>query len=234
MANQQTGQQTNQSGQPNYFGGQTQNQNQWGMGGQGQFGGSGYGTGYQGAGMYDPASWGIGNPAGGPYSGPNQGYGANWYAAPRYGGFGGYGYGNQGYGGYGYGYGQGQWGNQGFGGLGQPVTETITEWWLIPGPATGMGPQNTQRADQRVEEDVCDRLTAHGHLDARTISVSVKDGEVTLTGTVDSRQAKRVADQIADGVAGVKDVHNQLRVQPQQGQQQQQHQSQTQQTAKTH
>jgi hypothetical protein len=136
-----------------------------------------------------------------------------------------------GYYGGGYGYGQGQWGGQGYGGpqyagLGGPITESIAAWWLVPGPATGMGPQNGQRPDQRIEEDVCDRLTTHGHLDARHISVNVKDGEVTLTGTVDSRQEKRTADAIADSVSGVKDVHNQLKVQQSPGQQQGQGQQQ--------
>jgi hypothetical protein len=39
-----------------------------------------------------------------------------------------------------------------------------------------------------------------------------EDGEVTLTGTVPSRRQKRLADDVADSVRGVKDVHNQLKV----------------------
>jgi hypothetical protein len=42
----------------------------------------------------------------------------------------------------------------------------------------------------------------------------VKDGEVTLSGTVDGRQAKRRAEDIIENVSGVREVHNQLRVQP--------------------
>ena len=42
--------------------------------------------------------------------------------------------------------------------------------------------------------------------------MSVKDGEVTLTGTVDERHAKRIAEDVAESVSGVKDVHNQVRV----------------------
>lgn len=136
-------------------------------------------------------------------------------------------YGNQGQ--YGYtGYpgaaNQGQWGMQGHPGqmnrmanqgqMGQTFNPTI-------GPHTGHGPQNYQRSDQRIKEDVSDRLMAHGHLDARGINVSVNNGEVTLSGTVNSRQDKRTADDIADSVTGVKDVNNQLKVQ-QQGQQGQQ------------
>ena len=121
----------------------------------------------------------------------------------------------------------GQMGNQGMygapGQMGQmPRTNIPTA-----GPHAGHGPQNYQRSDQRIKEDVSDRLTAHPHLDARGINVQVNNGEVTLTGTVDSRQDKREAENVADSVQGVKDVHNQLKVQPQQ-------QGQTQQQAKTH
>jgi len=40
---------------------------------------------------------------------------------------------------------------------------------------------------------------------------------VTLTGTVNDRYAKRIAEEISENVSGVKDVHNQLRVQSQAG-----------------
>ena len=50
------------------------------------------------------------------------------------------------------------------------------------------------------------------HLDAAEIEVEVKDGEVTLSGTVDSREAKRHAEDVAEQATGVKDVHNRLRV----------------------
>jgi hypothetical protein len=36
--------------------------------------------------------------------------------------------------------------------------------------------------------------------------------QVTLAGTVDDRQTKREAESIAEGVSGVKDVSNQIRV----------------------
>ncbi len=84
--------------------------------------------------------------------------------------------------------------------------------WTIPGPYTGRGPRGYQRTDERIPDDVCDRLTQHGQLDARDIDVSARDGEVTLQGTVHSRQAKRLAEDIAESVSGVRDVHNRLRL----------------------
>ncbi|HBY99442.1 MAG TPA: hypothetical protein DEP84_36805 [Chloroflexi bacterium] len=92
--------------------------------------------------------------------------------------------------------------------------------WNIPGPYTGVGPQGYQRSDERIHEDVCERLTHHGQIDASNIQVNVDSGEVTLEGTVDSRQAKRAAEDMADSVMGVRNVHNRLRVS--QGQEDQQ------------
>lgn len=89
------------------------------------------------------------------------------------------------------------------------------------GPYTGRGPKGYQRSDERIREDICDRLTEHPAIDANEIEVEVKNGEVTLAGAVDSRAVKHLAEVIVETVSGVKDVHNQLRV------------SQGQQTART-
>jgi osmotically-inducible protein OsmY len=80
------------------------------------------------------------------------------------------------------------------------------------GPYTGRGPRGYQRADERIREDVCERLREHGALDASDMEVSVAGGEVTLRGSVSSRWAKREAEDVADTVTGVQDVHNELRV----------------------
>src|SRR5207302_835032 len=52
-----------------------------------------------------------------------------------------------------------------------------------------------------------------GEVDPTDITISVKNGEVTLTGTVDDRHEKHRAEDLVVAVLGVKDVHNQLRVQ---------------------
>jgi hypothetical protein len=82
----------------------------------------------------------------------------------------------------------------------------------IPGPYFGRGPRGYQRSDDRIREDVCERLTDHSQVDASDIEVKVENAEVTLVGTVDSRQAKRMAENTAESVPGVKQVHSQLRV----------------------
>ena len=83
------------------------------------------------------------------------------------------------------------------------------------GPHTGKGPR---RSDARLQDEVCQRLTQHGQLDASHVDVTVTNGEVTLSGTVDSRQAKRTAEHVADAVPGVQDVHNNLTIQQGQAQ----------------
>jgi hypothetical protein len=82
------------------------------------------------------------------------------------------------------------------------------------GPHAGRGPRGYQRSDERIREDVCDRLCEHGYVDASQIEVTVQNGEVTLVGTVCERPEKRMAEDAAESVAGVREVHNQLRVSP--------------------
>ncbi|MFL6617477.1 MAG: BON domain-containing protein [Povalibacter sp.] len=76
----------------------------------------------------------------------------------------------------------------------------------------GLGPRGYQRSDQRIHEDVCEALTEDAHLDASSLEVEVKDGEVTLSGTVESRPFKRHAEAVVERVMGVRDVHNHLRI----------------------
>jgi osmotically-inducible protein OsmY len=93
----------------------------------------------------------------------------------------------------------------------RPTTFTYTEIWAIPGPYAGQGPQGYQRSNDRIKEDVCERLTQHGHIDATNIEVSVSNGEVTLRGTVENREMKRRAEDAVESVSGVQDVRNELR-----------------------
>ena len=77
---------------------------------------------------------------------------------------------------------------------------------------TGRGPKNYRRPDERILEDVSDRLTDDAMVDATEITVEVKEGEVTLTGTVRDRDQKRRAEDLAERVSGVRDVINGLRI----------------------
>lgn len=75
----------------------------------------------------------------------------------------------------------------------------------------GKGPKGYSRSDALIQEDVSQRLS-HGYLDASEIEVSVKDGEVTLQGMVNSKHDRRLAEDLVEECFGVKDVDNRLKV----------------------
>jgi osmotically-inducible protein OsmY len=76
----------------------------------------------------------------------------------------------------------------------------------------GRGPKNYRRSDESIADDVNERLTRDPRVDAGDIEVGVKDGVVTLSGKVQDRRMKYLAEDIAGAVSGVADVTNQLRV----------------------
>ena len=159
--------------------------------------GSSYGRDYEG-GEYRR---GYGSGYGG-----SQGYGSGYGGSPAYGGS--YG-GSQGYGGSSsssQGYGRAG----GYGGMQGSASGGTYEYGM--GQHRGRGPRGYQRSDERIREDVCERLTDDPDIDASNLEVTVKGGEVTLSGTVNSREDKRRAEECAEDISGVKDVHNSLRV----------------------
>lgn len=194
-------------GQPGYRGGQ----GSWG----GQRGGS-FGGGYEGQGM------------GRPFSG-ESGYASsrgNWGGG--YGSYGGTGsYGSAGMSGYGSS-GYGSQGRGGMSGRSSPdqrgfwdrASDEVSSWFgdeqaqrrREHDEHRGRGPRGYTRSDERIREDVNDRFTDDGWLDASDITVQVSNAEVTLTGQVSSREDKRRAEDIAEAVSGVKNVQNNLRV----------------------
>ena len=75
----------------------------------------------------------------------------------------------------------------------------------------GRGPKGYRRSDERIKEDVSDRLAEDRYVDASDIEVAVENGEVTLSGSVDDRQARRRAEDLAEQVSGVSHVQVHLR-----------------------
>ena len=71
------------------------------------------------------------------------------------------------------------------------------------------GPKFT-RSDSRIREDICERLSDDDAIDASEVTVEVKDGLVTLTGTVQHRAMKHRIEDLAAETRGVKDVENRL------------------------
>ena len=76
----------------------------------------------------------------------------------------------------------------------------------------GRGPKGYRRSDERIKEDFNDRLSDDYYLDASNVEVAVENTKVTLTGTVNNRNDKRRAEDLAESVSGVTNVENRLRV----------------------
>jgi osmotically-inducible protein OsmY len=80
------------------------------------------------------------------------------------------------------------------------------------GTGAGRGPRGYRRRDASIREELCESLTDSPDLDASDLDVTVQDGEITLTGTVEDRDARWLAEDLAESVSGVRAVHNRLRV----------------------
>jgi len=93
-----------------------------------------------------------------------------------------------------------------------------TPQYLAPGPGfnpryRGRGPRNYKRRPERVLDDVALALTREPELDASEVSVDVNDEcDVILGGEVGHKADKRLAEDLAADVWGVRDVHNNIRV----------------------
>lgn len=157
--------------------------------------------------------------------GQGYGYGQGGFGQGGF-GQGGYSQGEHGRGGYGSGYGQGAeqsawrggydesqryYGQSGYGQSGYTPGLTYTSA-IIVGRFYGRGPKGYRRSDERIREDVSEELYRHPEIDASEIEVRVQNSEVTLTGKVEDRRQKRLAEDIAERVSAVTDVHNQLKV----------------------
>ncbi|HEY1929900.1 MAG TPA: BON domain-containing protein [Caulobacteraceae bacterium] len=80
------------------------------------------------------------------------------------------------------------------------------------GEHRGRGPSGYRRSDERIREDLNDRLCDDSWLDASNIEVHVREGEVTLSGMVHDRHDKHHAEDLAERVSGVRHVQNNLRL----------------------
>jgi hypothetical protein len=81
-----------------------------------------------------------------------------------------------------------------------------------PGRFAGRGPKGYRRSDDRIREEICERLTQHPDIDASDMEIQVVNAEVILLGTVEDRNQKRMAEDIAESVSGVQDVRNDLKI----------------------
>jgi osmotically-inducible protein OsmY len=206
-----------------------------GYGREGSFGEyrGGYGRDY-GRREYSP-SYGPGRS----YGEPSRGYGKEGYGEDR-GAYGGERYGGrrsgsrsgrEGYGSSGYGRGGGDEER----GWWERASDEVSSWfgdqeaerrramdYQREGRHRGRGPKGYTRSDDRIREEVCDRLTDDPVVDASDVEVNVSNCEVTLSGTVENREERRRAEDCAERVSGVTHVQNNLRVKQARNQEKQQ------------
>jgi hypothetical protein len=78
----------------------------------------------------------------------------------------------------------------------------------------GRGPKGYERSDERLREMICERLTDDPAIDASEVTVEVTNQVVKLSGTVEERRMKYLVEDVIEQVGGVRDIDNQLRVQP--------------------
>jgi hypothetical protein len=75
-----------------------------------------------------------------------------------------------------------------------------------------MGPKGYQRSDERLGEDISERLMEAYEIDSSEVTVLVLGGKVVLEGTVPDRYMKHAIEDLADAAPGVQDVDNRIRV----------------------
>lgn len=68
------------------------------------------------------------------------------------------------------------------------------------------------KKDSQIQKDIIDELSFEPALNEKEIGVAVKEGVVTLTGTVSSYYEKRLAEQAAEKVEGVRGLAEELQI----------------------
>lgn len=132
---------------------------------------------------------------------------------PRYLGTGFPGRGGPGFtGGY-YGFGSGSLEPDWRAGRGHPLSEEGSRGpdWRSE-PRYPPGPKGYQRSDERLREDISERLMEARYIDSSDVSVEVSGAKVVLEGTVPERRMKHAIEDLVDACPGVQDIENRIRV----------------------
>jgi hypothetical protein len=76
----------------------------------------------------------------------------------------------------------------------------------------GKGPRNYHRPDERILEDIYNRIAADWNLDAIDVDIKVDAGVVHLAGQVRDRTVRHRIEDITEAVRGVKSIENKIRI----------------------
>lgn len=91
-------------------------------------------------------------------------------------------------------------------------TGTLQPDWRTVERRYPPGPKGYQRSDERLREDISDRLMQARYIDSSDVTVGVSDAKVVLEGTVPERRMKHAIEDLVDACPGVQDIDNRIRV----------------------
>ena len=77
---------------------------------------------------------------------------------------------------------------------------------------TNSGPRSRRKPDESLRQEIREILNADPEVEATDIEVEVEGGAVTLRGAVVDSDARLLAEELVESLAGVREVHNRLRV----------------------
>lgn len=76
----------------------------------------------------------------------------------------------------------------------------------------GRGFAGYDSSDERIDREIDDHLTQHSYIDTTAVAITVKDGEVTLEGSVPDTDQKTYVEEVVAKIEGVTGVNNHLKV----------------------
>ncbi len=68
-----------------------------------------------------------------------------------------------------------------------------------------------RRSDESIRDEIRTFFSQRSGLDVSNVEVEVEGGEVTLSGSVEDRDARWLAEDLVESVPGVSLIHNRLR-----------------------
>jgi hypothetical protein len=75
-----------------------------------------------------------------------------------------------------------------------------------------IAPDHVRRSDEEIYEDICEALVQRDDLDSSDVAVAVREGEVTLEGSVPQRCMRYLIEDLAAAHPAVREVDNRIRV----------------------
>lgn len=67
-------------------------------------------------------------------------------------------------------------------------------------------------SDDRINREIDDHLAQHSYIDTTAVVITVKDGEVTLEGSVPDADQKAYVEEVVSKIEGVHGLHNHLSI----------------------